>query len=254
MLICYLDDSGTDPQNSIVTLAGYIAPEDEWRKFETEVEPIFEKYDVEVLHAVDLEKTEGDFAGWTVLKKQSFVAQICRIMAPHVSLGMSMSAHKEIYKNRAAESERKRTVTPYTFCANGVLEWLMTDIRIGAAVRAQGVAFHLESGSQHNVETEQHLDSLRRLHSEVANSIKSISFVPKEQCRAIQMADLVAYYSRRHGDAMAKAAPREREKMLRDPPTMMKIITERVQHRAFVATDFGPAAPGSRFYAGSDPK
>ena len=59
MLVCYLDDSGTDRRNRLVTLAGYIAKEDQWSAFETEVEPIFGRYGVKVLHTVDLHNTDG---------------------------------------------------------------------------------------------------------------------------------------------------------------------------------------------------
>ncbi len=253
VLVCYLDDSGTDPQSSIVTLGGYVAPDDQWAQFERAVEPIFAKYGVEVFHAVDLEKSDGVFAGWSILKKQSFVAQICSAMVPHVPLGVSMSALKTMYQTRAAESGRKRTVTPFTFCANGLVDWMMTDVRLDGAARAEGFAFIFEAGSLHNAEALQHLNSLRELYPDLAAALKSIIFVSKTNCRAIQMADLFAYYSRRHGDAMAKAPASERVRMAESPPTMLKIITERVPHRAFVANDFGPEAPGSRFFAGDPP-
>jgi hypothetical protein len=32
---------------------------------------------------------------------------------------------------------------------------------------------------------------------------------------------------------------------------MLNIITESVPHRAYVATDFGPDAPGTRFFGGA---
>ena len=44
VLVCYLDDSGKDPQNPITTLAGYIARDTEWQAFESEVEHWFAEY------------------------------------------------------------------------------------------------------------------------------------------------------------------------------------------------------------------
>ena len=41
MLVCYLDDSGQDPQNTVTTLAGYIAREGDWKQFEGEIEADF---------------------------------------------------------------------------------------------------------------------------------------------------------------------------------------------------------------------
>jgi hypothetical protein len=112
MLVCYLDDSGKDPQNAITTIAGYAATAEQWAAFETAAEPIFAEYAVDVLHATDLHGSRGEFGGWSVLKKQTFVAKLCTALSQYARLGVSASAHKARYKNRAAESDRKRTVTP----------------------------------------------------------------------------------------------------------------------------------------------
>ena len=92
MLVCYLDDSGKDPQNSITTIAGFVARSEEWEAFEREVEPIFDAYKVDILHSKQLHDTDGCFSGWTRMKKQTFVREVCDAMAPHVPLGLSMSA------------------------------------------------------------------------------------------------------------------------------------------------------------------
>jgi uncharacterized protein DUF3800 len=106
VLVCYLDDSGKDPQNRITTLAGYVASDDAWRAFEAEVETWFTEFGVSVLHAKDLHHTDGEFKGWTVLRKQAFIARLCQAMSHHLALGVSMSSLKETYATRAAETHR----------------------------------------------------------------------------------------------------------------------------------------------------
>jgi hypothetical protein len=247
VLVCYLDDSGKDPQNPITTLAGYIARDTEWAAFETEVEKWFAEYRVNILHAKELEDTDGDFAGWSVLKKQAFIARLCQARAPHIMMGMSMSALKGTYQVRAAESGRKRTSKPYTFCFNVIIDWILRDIRIARAAHTEGVALILECGHEHNPEAESEFYVIRKMHK-LEGVLNSISFVPKENCRAIQLADLLAFYSRRDGVALYNARREGRENY---PIEMMiKIITENLPHRGFVATDFGNDAPGSPFYWG----
>ena len=86
-------------------------------------------------------------------------------------------------------------------------------------------------------------------NSEVAlEFMRSISFVSKDNCRAIQMADLLAFYSRRDGVRQLNARQAGKERVEVD--TMDKIIVENLPHRSFVATDFGEDASGSRFFAG----
>jgi hypothetical protein len=60
VLVCYLDDSGKDPQNPITTVAGYAGTEDQWGGFEIEVESVFADYRVKVLHAKDLHNTDNE--------------------------------------------------------------------------------------------------------------------------------------------------------------------------------------------------
>lgn len=248
VLVCYLDDSGKDPQNPITTLAGYIARDSGWAAYEDAVEPWFTEYGVRVLHAKQLHDTDGEFEGWSVLKKQTFVSRICQARAPHLMMGLSMSALKDQYRVRAAESDRKRTVTPYSFCFNVLNDWIFRDIRIGRASNTEGVAFVLETGHENNAEAEGEFHAIKRQHPDIAPLMHSISFVGKESCRAIQLADLFAFYSRRDGAAQYQAQLKGQESHKID--TMIRVITENLPHRAFVATDFGPESPGSVFFAG----
>ncbi len=232
MFICYLDDSGKDPQNPITTVAGYVAREEQWRKFEAEVEPIFTDARVEILHAKELHDTDNDFKDWPVLKKQAFVARVCGALAKHVPLGVSMSALKSVYAQRAAEANRKKTVTAYSFCFNAIVDWILRDVAIGRAVQEEGLAFVLESGHENNPEAEWCFYDTRQLFK-LENVLRSISFLPKDARRAIQAADVVAFYTRSHGAEMVRA------KAHTPPGTMLDIITEKVRHHSFVATEFG---------------
>jgi hypothetical protein len=75
-----------------------------------------------------------------------------------------ISAAKETYATRASESDRKRTVTPYTFCFNVIIDWLLRDIRVGGAANTEGVALILECGHENNPEAEQCFYDVRALH------------------------------------------------------------------------------------------
>jgi len=238
VLICYLDDSGKDPQSHVTTLAGFVAREENWKSFEKEVEPIFNKRRIEILHANDLEGTRREFKGGRRLQKQAFVAEICQVLSRHSMLGVSMSCVKTTYDARAKQSKRKRTTRPYTFCFNVILDWLLRDIRTGRAVFEEGLAFILETGHENNPEVEQHFYSVRKLHK-LEKTLRSICFVPKDNCRAIQIADLFAFYSRRDSAAIER---RGHVGGAEHMDIMLKVIVEKGQFRAFVATDFEPGA------------
>jgi Protein of unknown function (DUF3800) len=235
MFVCYLDDSGTDRQNRLVTVAGYVARAAAWKTFEQDVEPVFERRKVRILHAKEMEATDGDFKGWSVLNKQAFVAEICQRMSRHVALGVTMSAVKETFRIRAKESGRKRTVTPYTFCFNAILDYLLRSTFIGRLVHHEGIAFILEAGNHNNAEAEKEFHWVQE-NKGVENVLRSISFVPKTNSRAIQIADLLAFYARRDNTALEKAKREGKDDYRVE--LMMKLISGAVPHWGFVATDF----------------
>ena len=248
MIVSYLDDSGKDPQNPITSLGGYAASEETWAAFEQAAEPIFQKYIGEKpLHAKDLYHGEDVYKGWKVLEKQSFVSQLClKLYNLGPLFGVSFSVQKAGYATRAAEAVkrglRKRTVTPYTYCMTAILNWMLLDIQLGKSVNEDGLALILECGNEHNEEARQSLEVIKKLHN--LDQVKSLSFVPKSACRAIQMADLFVYYTRRHNRNVKIAG--------QEPPVdpVLRVILEGLRCRTFVATDFGPDIKASRFFAG----
>jgi hypothetical protein len=244
MLVCYLDDSEKDPQNPITTVAGYLARHDAWQEFEADVEPILAEKKVPVLHARDLHASDGPFRGWRVLEKQALVARIANVATGRVMMGLSMSAHKDNYDEHAVYrtdgTPSRRTVTPYVFCFQVVVDWLLRDIRVGRFVHSEGLAFILEEGHQNNGQAEQEFQIVRKRYN-LENVLRSISFVQKDGCRAIQLADLLAFYSRRDGVAYLEAMKAEQERYESD--TMLKCLLEIAPHRGFIATGFHDRSP-----------
>jgi hypothetical protein len=151
-------------------------------------------------------------------------------------------------QQKAAEKE---TITPYAWCFSLIIDWVLTDIRIGRLTHSEGIAFILETGHENNPQAEEIFHDVRRRHADAAAAFRSISLVPKERCRAIQIADLCAFYSRRHGKEMYLAPQSAKEKVRDNPDIMLKIMTERTPIRAYVGSDFGPDIPNSsRFFGG----
>ncbi len=248
MLVAYLDDSGTDPQNPITLIGGYAASGRAWAAFEVAAEPIFQRYIGDIpLHATDLYHGEGIYEGWSVIKKQSFVAQLCLKLYPQKPLlGISFAVRKASYSRRAIEAVkrgfRKRTNTPHTFCMVGILNRILSDVEVGKMANEEGLTLILEKGNKNNEEARISLENIKELHG--LNYVKSLVAVSKGECRAIQMADLFAFYTRRHN--------RKIETPGKEPPTdpVLQVLVEKLRHYSFVATDFGPEIAASRFLAG----
>ena len=73
-------------------------------------------------------------------------------------------------------------------------------------------------------------------HFKLEQVLHSIDFVKKDSSRAIQLADLIAFYSRRDGIALLKSKDPGAPEYKMDQ--MIKVLCEKVVHRGFVATGF----------------
>jgi hypothetical protein len=111
------------------------------------------------------------------------------------------------------------------------------DIRVGKKANEEAVAFILEDGQETNPEAEWNTALVTEMF-DITEKIKSVSFVAKTSCRAIQAADLLAFYSRRYANELLKASPQEQARLMVDPGQMLKIIAENLPHRVFVANGF----------------
>jgi Protein of unknown function (DUF3800) len=237
VLSCYLDDSGTDESNPVVTVAGYIARDDNWKLFEGDVEKWFTEFNVGVLHAKELRSTDNDFKDWKVLRKHAFVSRICQEMNKHLLMGLTTSAAKERYKERATGSDKKRVVTAYSSCFNMIIDWILRDIRLGKIVNEEGVALILEAGNKNNSEVQILFNEIREKFN-LHEVLRSISFVPKISSRAIQIADLLAFYSRRSAVALFEARRNGKEAYKIDVMDRILVDADGLPYRAFVALDF----------------
>ena len=228
MYVCYLDDSGKDSESHITTLAGYLARDTAWPQFEEDVEPVFEEYGVEVLHAIDLHKTDGEFRNWQLKKKLQFVSDVCMAAVRHELLGLSFSVLKETYQARKVANRAKDS--PYGYCFIVLFDWLVTH----PEVRANGVSFILERGHQHNSEVR---DFIKRAgqHPELRECLGTFCFHGKRDSRAIQLADLFAYYSRRCEDQRLKSQGKVKSEVKVDP--ILAIINRYLTSVTRVVTD-----------------
>ena len=96
-LVCYLDDSG-NKDDSISTLAGYIAPAHNWLEFEVHVRKLFDAIKLPYLHTVDLHMRRKEFKGWTREQTAKFTDLFYKILAQHTYAGFEFSVLKSTFE------------------------------------------------------------------------------------------------------------------------------------------------------------
>ncbi len=204
MLACYLDDSDAT-SSKVSTIAGYVAHEDGWLRFEQAANKICDDENVELIRGRELDGADGCFKGWTLIKRQKFLDRIGRAMVGNVLFGISRSIGKEKWKVRrrqlmTLDNLHKKTfssLSAFGFCFGSIAIDLKQNsmFEVTDEVQSSGIAYMLESGSKNNPDIFRYLDAQRRNGGLHVDTIATE--VDKRSCRAAQIADLYAFYSRR---------------------------------------------------------
>ena len=156
---------------------------------------------------------------------------------PARSAWPSVSVRKGKYQARRKESRAQgmEKCTPYAYCFRVLCDrllsesnsWVSGTIRqVRAAIQAEGISFILERGHKNNSEVKLLFREVRQRHN-LEGVLESISFQAKHDSRAIQLADLFAYYSRRNVRNQGKGGI--------EP--ILEIICRSVRHHDFIVTD-----------------
>lgn len=211
VLACYLDDSDAVISKAL-TIAGYVAQDDRWIRFEQEAERICTDYKVELIRGRELDGRKDCFKGWSVPKCERFLDELGSALVGNVLFGISRSIGKDNYKLRRRQiadldNVHKRTfssLSAFGFCFGTILLDVREnpDLGLTEEIAQSGIAFMLEGGSANNPDIMRYLEAERR-HGNISHLVTATE-VDKRSCRAIQMADLYAFYSRRRANQFAR--------------------------------------------------
>lgn len=194
VLKCYLDDSATSGF-PIITLAGFVGDASLWEDIEVKLNEIMDRYEVPVFHAKEFEATKQCFSGWTRIKKRSFVSELAQ--AAHLKIaGLSATIQKGPIQEWKKATRNLPNMSPFGVAFAGLILRILTHSRLAAEAKKTGLHFFVETGNRNNGELDQYFNLISKWPV-FEGALRSITFIPKDDCRAIQLADLYAFYSRR---------------------------------------------------------
>lgn len=225
MLVCYLDDSDAE-QSSVVTLAGYAQPISQWEAFEVHAEKVFARFGVTLLHGMKFHGTKDCFKGWGYRKKRDFIDSLYYGFG--VMLGISHSVPKNQFRKNQKNEWRARQMSAYGYAFNAMVGGFKYSDFTRSFVEAEGLSFVVESGHKNNAELEKTFQALREAPGE--ERLRSLSFSGKNGSKAIQLADLFAFYSRRQAAKaihLHKPSVEEAQKL---EDKMYTLITSQCRH------------------------
>jgi hypothetical protein len=192
---CYLDDSGTSGL-PIITMAGFVAHSDSWEVVEAHLNKTMNEYQVPIFHAKEFHDTKKGFLGWSKIKKRTFAKELLADIKGKL-FALSVTVRKKTFEQQKRDSGQFQNMSVYGLCFSNIVMKILMDPKIGPLVRKQGLSFLVEAGNNNNSEIEQSFHFASK-HNAMEGALRSITFISKESCRAIQLADYWAFYSRRY--------------------------------------------------------
>lgn len=223
--VCYLDDSYSDKGNAIC-LSGYYSTLDKWVELERAATAVFEAFGVKTLHTKKLHHRRGAFAGWDERRAVNFVYELFRIVSPFIVEGISTCVDKEWYRNvKRSKPREMANFSPLGLAFSATINAILFNGIEAEKVADSGLKFVIESGNKNNGNLEKYLHWLRK-SSVYGEFLGSITFSAKESCKAIQLADFMAFYSRRAFEKRGHSGGR-----FEDPDLLFQIAGSFVWHR-----------------------
>jgi hypothetical protein len=122
VFVGYFDESGTDPKQNVITVAGFVAKAKHWASFSKKWHQILKKRRVSAFHAADLEfPCHGEYEGWTRVKTIKLRQELLQRLEPVIAYGVAAAVDKRIYAELVVNEADlpKKVGTPYSLCAAG---------------------------------------------------------------------------------------------------------------------------------------
>jgi hypothetical protein len=231
VLVCKLDASGTDAENPIVTMGGYVGLLTGWLDFEVRARMIFDRYEVAVLHAKKFYVTDGDFVGWTRVKKQTFVRELQDCILGRLDLGISTS----LVKAEHAKMKKARNIghneSDFGFCLRHSIARLVSDpVMDEAFKKGFDLTIVHESGDENAQDAQRVFNEIKRASSEHNRRLRSFGFADKASTIGLQIGDFLAVTSRKYVGKYSDATGYPEQ------PAILSILQDRIYLIGDVAT------------------
>jgi hypothetical protein len=192
VLTAYFDESGSK-STSLVTIAGYIADERRWKRFEREWASTLKEYDVQYLHMKEYAHRRGEFKGWPERKRRALMSKLVWIIKSNVKFRVGVVVPCEAYKLIVGLLDPNDTrLSPFwhcfQYCLRGVVEYC----------QKHKITDDIALVFDENNESSKHATGFYTAFKQSPNvpnrnQLVSLSFADDKKLTPLQAADLLAY-------------------------------------------------------------
>jgi hypothetical protein len=121
-LKAFVDESG-EGQLPVLVLAGWVSTASRWATFSDEWDVLLHTYGVSALHMTDAMTFNGEFRGWSRIRRDEFLTQAQRLVNEHTRSGIAYVLHLKDFAEaaRAEPNMPKQMTRPYYYAFFGLI-------------------------------------------------------------------------------------------------------------------------------------
>jgi hypothetical protein len=195
VLYGYFDDSGTDAASPVAVMAGYVASEKMWRRFERDTKRLFDSEGIKFFRAKLFDHGQKQFKGWSDARKLRFATEWFESAHKFLLRGASGAILKSDHKEVKAKHRKASSISDQSTCMSIVMHMLCEDGLVWSNIKRHNLSLVVEKSGTADEGIRLGLDNLALANDELEAALKSVTFANKEDVRALQLADFLAYYS-----------------------------------------------------------
>ncbi len=189
MLTAYFYESGTQAGSPAVVVAGYLAPNDQSRRFETEWQDILADAGIQLFHMSQYESRHGPYKDWDDPKRKRVLERLIVATRNWTVIPVGAAVALVEFHNAFSTSPE---LSPYAFCM------LQCFARIGEWADtyklSEPIAYVVESGAGFNRDLDMLKQTLSGTEARKARyRFEALTVADKKNVTPLQAADMLAY-------------------------------------------------------------
>jgi hypothetical protein len=195
-LAAYLDESGTNPSDPALVVAGFISTDELWTEFSAKWhQAVVVEWGLTHWHMADFEARRGEFEGWPRdAEAKRRLGYLLTLITEHAIASVAVSFPRDLFNTYFAPGPKaiERLYLMTAGEAMRQISFLPRELLPGSRI-----ALVYESGAQGRHQVEQGFSSLSR-DTTVHLNFLSLTFAKKRDFEPLQAADILAYEEFRH--------------------------------------------------------
>jgi len=190
----HFDESGTHAGAELTAMAGFLGDRRQWQKFEKRTGKLFKRFRVDVFHAIDVKRSDKDFAGWSVDRKIEFFDEFQHVINETLKSGVAAFLRHEDYQYYCGFNwpKKARRDSKYAILFRACLAQVIDALDHIPLAREPHLRVVLEDGHK-NAGDVVRVYNWAKSRAIAPHVLAGLTFDNKRTCLPLASADLYAY-------------------------------------------------------------